>query len=49
MNLHEYQGKSILKKFGVPIQEGIVAETPEQAVAAAEELTKQTGTGWWVV
>jgi succinyl-CoA synthetase beta subunit len=49
MNLHEYQGKSILKKFGVPIQEGIVAETPEQAVAAAQELTKQTGTGWWVV
>ncbi|CAN5371133.1 ADP-forming succinate--CoA ligase subunit beta [soil metagenome] len=49
MNLHEYQGKSILKKFGVPIQEGIVAETPEQAVAAAEELKKQTGTGWWVV
>jgi succinyl-CoA synthetase beta subunit len=49
MNLHEYQGKSILKKFGVPIQEGIVADTPEAAVAAAQELTKQTGTGWWVV
>lgn len=49
MNLHEYQGKSILKKFGVPIQEGIVADTPETAVAAAQELTKETGTGWWVV
>ena len=49
MNLHEYQGKSILKKYGVPIQEGIVAETPEQAVAAAEQLKKETGTGWWVV
>ncbi|HTL82155.1 MAG TPA: ADP-forming succinate--CoA ligase subunit beta [Bacteroidia bacterium] len=49
MNLHEYQGKSILKKFGVPIQEGIVADTPESAVAAAQELTKQTGTSWWVV
>jgi succinyl-CoA synthetase beta subunit len=49
MNLHEYQGKNILKTFGVPIQEGIVAETPEQAVAAAKELTKTTGTGWWVV
>lgn len=49
MNIHEYQGKSILKSFGVAIQEGIVAETPEQAVAAAEELQKQTGTGWWVI
>ncbi len=49
MNLHEYQGKQILKKFGVAIQEGIVAETPEQAVEAAKELKKQTGTGWWVV
>ncbi len=49
MNLHEYQGKSILKSFGVAIQEGIVAETPEQAVEAAKELQKQTGTGWWVV
>lgn len=49
MNLHEYQGKSILKKFGVAIQEGIVASTPEEAVAAAQEMTKQTGTSWWVV
>ncbi|HLG02267.1 MAG TPA: ADP-forming succinate--CoA ligase subunit beta [Bacteroidia bacterium] len=49
MNLHEYQGKNILKGFGVPIQEGIVAETPEQAVDAAKELTKTTGTKWWVV
>lgn len=49
MNIHEYQGKAILKSFGVAIQEGVVAETPEQAVKAAEELTKQTGTNWWVV
>ncbi|MEO8150304.1 MAG: ADP-forming succinate--CoA ligase subunit beta [Bacteroidia bacterium] len=49
MNLHEYQGKQILKTYGVAIQEGIVAETPEQAVEAAKELQKQTGTGWWVV
>ena len=49
MNIHEYQGKSILKSFGVAIQEGILAETPEQAVEAAIELQKQTGTGWWVV
>jgi succinyl-CoA synthetase beta subunit len=49
MNIHEYQGKSILKSFGVAIQEGIVAETPEQAVSAAKELQAQTGTQWWVV
>ncbi len=49
MNIHEYQGKSILKHFGVAIQEGIVADTPELAVEAAKELQKQTGTGWWVV
>ena len=49
MNIHEYQGKSILKSFGVNIQEGIVAETALAAVEAAKELSKQTGTKWWVV
>ncbi len=49
MNIHEYQGKSILKSFGVAIQEGIVADTTEQAVDAAKELQKQTGTQWWVI
>jgi len=49
MNIHEYQGKSILKSFGVAIQEGIVAETSDQAVQAAKDLQAQTGTGWWVI
>lgn len=49
MNIHEYQGKSILKSFGVAIQEGIVAHTPDQAVEAARQLQEETGTGWWVV
>jgi succinyl-CoA synthetase beta subunit len=49
MNIHEYQGKEVLKSFGVAIQEGIIAETPESAVKAAQDLQKQTGTGWWVV
>nr|WP_321405484.1 ADP-forming succinate--CoA ligase subunit beta [uncultured Carboxylicivirga sp.] len=49
MNIHEYQGKEILKSFGVTIQEGIVALTPDQAVEAAKELQAKTGTGWWVV
>jgi succinyl-CoA synthetase beta subunit len=49
MNLHEYQGKQILKSFGVAIQEGIVADTVEQAVDAAKELQKQTNTPIWIV
>ncbi len=49
MNIHEYQGKSILSRYGVRIQEGIVADSPEQAVEAAKSLNKQTGTQWWVV
>src|SRR5438045_2945790 len=47
MNLHEYQAKDLIKKYGVPVQEGIVAETVDQAVAAAEKLTQQTGTKVW--
>src|SRR5687768_4481010 len=49
MNIHEYQGKEIVRSYGVRIQEGIVAETPEQAVEAAKRLTAETGTGWHVV
>ena len=49
MNLHEYQGKSILKSFGVAIQEGIVIDKAEDAVSAAEKLNKETGTTWFVV
>lgn len=49
MNLHEYQGKSLLKKYGVAIQEGKVADTPQQAVEAAKELNAETGTEWYVV
>ena len=49
MNLHEYQGKSILKSFGVRIQEGLVASSPEEAVEAAKKLNAETGTEWWVV
>src|SRR6266496_813395 len=49
MNIHEYQGKEILKSFGVAVQEGNVAETPEQAIDAAKNLQQKTGTQWWVV
>ena len=43
MNLHEYQGKEILKKFGVAIQEGFVAHTLEEAVGAWQQLHDRTG------
>ncbi|TRX66434.1 ADP-forming succinate--CoA ligase subunit beta [Carboxylicivirga sp. M1479] len=49
MNIHEYQGKEILKSFGVAIQEGIVADSPDKAIEAAKQLNKDTGTEWWVV
>jgi succinyl-CoA synthetase beta subunit len=49
MNIHEYQGKSILKSFGVAVQEGIVAETPEQAVEAAKEMKAKYNSDWVVI
>ena len=49
MNLHEYQGKNILNSFGVKIQRGLVATNPDEAVAAAKQLTEETGTGWHVI
>jgi succinyl-CoA synthetase beta subunit len=49
MNIHEYQGKEILKSYGVAIQEGIIADTPEGAVAAAKKLQEQTGTKFFVI
>ncbi|MEM9847082.1 MAG: ADP-forming succinate--CoA ligase subunit beta [Bacteroidota bacterium] len=49
MNLHEYQGKELLARFGVPVQEGIVAETLEEAVAAYEKLKAETGSDFAVV
>ena len=49
MNIHEYQGKSILQSFGVAIQRGKVADSPEAAHEAAVALAEETGTGWFVV
>ncbi len=49
MNIHEYQAKDILKKFGVAVQRGIVADTPDKAVAAAKEIGVETGSKWFVV
>ena len=49
MNLHEYQGKEILANFGVAVQNGIVANNSDEAVSAAEKLTADTGTSWYVI
>ncbi|MCC6410933.1 MAG: ADP-forming succinate--CoA ligase subunit beta [Saprospiraceae bacterium] len=49
MNLHEYQGKELLKSYGVKIQEGIVAYNAEEAVAAAKEIKEKYNSGWCVV
>ena len=49
MNIHEYQAKNILKKYGVAVQGGIVADTPDKALSAAKELAAETGTKWFVV
>ena len=49
MNLHEFQGKQILSSYGVRVQRGHVANTPEEAVEAAKKLTEETGTGWHVI
>ncbi|CAM5186920.1 Succinate--CoA ligase [ADP-forming] subunit beta OS=Ureibacillus acetophenoni OX=614649 GN=sucC PE=3 SV=1 [Ureibacillus acetophenoni] len=38
MNIHEYQGKEILRKYGVTVPKGSVAFSPEEAVKVAKEL-----------
>ncbi len=49
MNLHEYQGKHILKSFGVAVPVGFVAKTPDEAVEAAKKIKEETGTDVWAV
>ncbi len=49
MNIHEYQGKQILKSFGVAIQEGVLAETVDQAVEAAKKMKTDYNSDWVVI
>lgn len=49
MNLHEYQGKELLKSYGLTIQEGIVATTVDEAVAAYDEIASRTGSRFAVI
>jgi len=45
MNLHEYQSKELFAQYAIPVPKGQVANSPEEAVAAAERL----GGSLWVV
>ena len=49
MNIHEYQAKEILKKYGVAVQNGYVAETAEEAKAAAEKIKTEYNSDWCVI
>lgn len=49
MNVHEFQGKSLLKIYNVDIQEGFVAETPDQALMVANQLKEKFGSEFFVV
>ena len=49
MNIHEYQGKEILSKYGVRVQQGIVASTPDEAIAAYKQIAERTNSKFAVV
>ena len=49
MNLHEYQGKKILAEHGVNVQRGYVISDKNDTLDIANQLIKETGTGWFVV
>ena len=49
MNLHEYQGKALLEKYGVPIQQGFVATTVAEAEAAFQKVQAELGSKMAVV
>lgn len=49
MNLHEYQSKNILRKFGVLVPEGRVTEDPEEAADIADRISDIAGNNTWVV
>jgi succinyl-CoA synthetase beta subunit len=49
MNLHEYQAKDLLKKYNVPVQEGIAVDTVEAAIAAYQKIATETNNKFAVV
>jgi len=49
MNIHEYQGKKILKDYGVQVPEGIVIFDPKESEKAAQQIQQKTNTDTWAV
>ena len=49
MNLHEYQAKELLKKYNVPVQEGIAVDTVMAAEEAYRQIKTQSGSNFAVV
>ncbi len=49
MNLHEYQAKELLKKYNVPVQEGIAVDTVMAAEEAYRQIKTQTGNSFAVI
>ncbi|MCS6991632.1 MAG: ADP-forming succinate--CoA ligase subunit beta [Chitinophagales bacterium] len=49
MNIHEYQAKALLKRYGVTVQEGIAVESVDAAVEAAKQLKHERQTKFWVI
>ncbi|MGR5996897.1 ATP-grasp domain-containing protein [Bacillus cereus] len=53
MNIHEYQGKAVLRSYGVSVPNGKVAFTVEEAVEAAKRIrnrcmcSESTNSRWW--
>ncbi len=44
MKIHEYQGKELLKRYGVPVPFGIPAHTPQDAIQAIKNVQQEAGT-----
>lgn len=49
MNLHEYQAKELLKKYNVPVQEGVACSTVAEAVEAYKTIQEKSGSKFAVV
>src|SRR6188768_724438 len=49
MNLHEYQAKELLKKYNVPVQDGIAVSTPHEAEEAYRQIKTEYGSSFAVV
>ena len=49
MNLHEFQAKELLKKYNVPVQEGIAVESVMAAEEAYRQIKTQTNNNFAVI